>query len=208
MIPRAAASILAILLAACGAPDPSPSARAPSWASIEPGRPFDGETILTAMRESRRPGGVPDGIETPAIAADVAEIITTFDGEPWSTLSIGGSCGPSACTLDVSGSRPDALGEDVWALSVEATTGQVSVIDSQLGSVPHDVVELADQAVRASRSGMQVTDMVIGAVSWTPPPQARLVLAYRSGDEEGSCRRDVSVDTTSGSVELVRAVDC
>lgn len=206
MSPRAAAAILAIVLAACGSP--ATSQPAPSWSSIEPGGPFDGETILAAMRESRRPGGVPDGIETPAIAADIADAITTFDGEPWSTLSIGASCGPSTCTLDVSGSRADAIGEDVWTFSVEPATGQVSVVDSQLGSVPRDAVELADHAVRASNTGPQVAELIIGSVSWSPPPDGRLVLAYRSGDEEGSCQRDVSVDMTSGSVELEREVDC
>jgi hypothetical protein len=208
VIPRVVAAILVILLTACGAPDPSPSPPAPSWAPIESGHPFDAETILTAMRESRRPGGVPDGIETPSIAADVAGAIWTFRGEPWSTMSIGGSCGPSTCTLDVSGSRPDELGEDVWTFSVEPASGQVSVIDSQLASVPPDVVELAAQTVRASGLEAQVAELAIGSVSWLPPPDGRLVLAYRSGDEEGSCQRDVSVDMTSGSVELEREVDC
>ena len=208
MIPRVAAAILALLLTACGAPDPSTSPPAPIWAPVESGQPFDAEAILTAMRESRRPTGVPDEIETPAIATAIAETITTFDGEPWSTVSIGGSCGPSTCTLDVSGSRPDALGEDAWAFSVELDTGQVSVIDSQLGSVPRDVVELADQAVLRSSSGAQVAELVIGSVSWLPPPDGRLVLAYRSGEEEGSCRRDMSVDMASGGVELEREFDC
>jgi len=208
VIPRVAAAILVILVTACGAFDPSPSPPAPSWTPIEAGHPFDAETILTAMRESRRPGGVPDGIETPAIAADIAGAIWTFGGEPWSTMSIGGSCGPSTCTLDVSGSRPGELGEDVWTFSVEPASGQVSVIDSQLASVPPDVVELAALAVRASGLGAQVADLAIGSVSWLPPPDGRLVLAYRSGDEEGSCQRDVSVDMTSGSVELEREVDC
>jgi hypothetical protein len=208
VIPRAAAVILAILLTACGSPDPSPSPPAPSWAPIESGHPYDAATILTAMRESRRPGGVPEAIETPAIAADIADAIWTFGGEPWSTMSIGGSCGPSTCTLDVGGNRLDALGEDVWAFSVEPATGQVSVIDSQLASVPRDVVALADQAVRSSSFGTEVAELLIGSVSWLPAPDGRLVLAYRSGEEEGSCRRDMSVDMTSGGVELEREVDC
>jgi hypothetical protein len=208
VIPRAAAVILAILLTACGSPDPSPSPPAPSWAPIESGHPYDAATILTAMRESRRPGGVPEAIETPAIAADIADAIWTFGGEPWSTMSIGGSCGPSTCTLDVGGGLPDGLGEDVWTFSVDTTTGRVSVIDAQLGSVPPDVVELAEQAVRASSLGAQVAALTIGSASWSAPPDGRLVLAYRSGDEEGSCQRDVSIDMTSGSVELRREVDC
>lgn len=206
MIPRVAAAILVLLLAACGSP--APSEPESSWASIEPGRPFDAETILSAMRESRRPGGVPDAIETTAIAADIASAIWTLDGEPWSTLAVGGSCGPATCTLDVSGSRPDAFGEDVWTFSVAPALSEVSVTDSQLGSVPLDVVEIADGAVRASSAGAQVTKLVIGSATWSPPPERRLALAYRSGDEEGSCQRDVSVDMTSGSVEIVREVDC
>jgi hypothetical protein len=211
VIPRVAAAIpttLAILVTACGAPAPSPSPPAPSWAPIESGHPFDADAILTLMRESRRPGGVPDEIETPAIAAEIAETVATFDGNAWSTASVGGSCGPSTCTLDVSGSRSQALGEDVWTFSVEPATGEVSVIDSQLGSVPADVAGLADQAVRASSLGAQVAELVIGSVGWLPPPDGRLVLAYRSGEEEESCRRDVSVDMTSGSVRLEREGGC
>jgi hypothetical protein len=208
VIPRIAAAILAILVTACGAPDPSPSPPAPSWAPIESGHPFDAETILALMRESRRPGGVPDEIETPAIAAEIAQTIATFDGTAWSTISIGGSCGPSSCTLDVSGSGPDALGEDLWTFSIAPATGGVSLIESQLGSVPTDVVELADQTVRASSLGAQVAELDIGSVSWSPPPDNGLVLAYRSGEEEGSCRRDVSLDMRGGDVELEREVDC
>lgn len=208
MIPRVAAAILAILLTACGALPPSPSPPAPSWTPIESGHPFDADAILSLMSESRRPGGVPDEIETPAIAAEIAETVATFDGTAWSTASVGGSCGPSTCTLDVSGSRTEALGEDVWTFSIEPATGEVSLIDSQLGSVPADVVEVADQAVRASSLGAQVAELVIGSVGWLPPPDGRLILAYRSGEEEGSCGRDVSVDLTSGSVELEREADC
>jgi hypothetical protein len=175
---------------------------------VESGRPFDAGTILAAMRESRRPGGVPEAIETPAIATDIADAIWTFGGEPWSTMSIGGSCGPSTCTLDVSGSFADALGEDVWTFSVEPATGQASVVDSQLGSVPPDVVELAAHAVRASSLGPQTAELAVGSASWLPPPDDRLVLAYRAGDEEESCQRDVSVDLSSGHLELEREVDC
>ena len=125
--------LVAVLLVACGAPtsetsppvssapaDPTTSpSQAPSPVGTvgldlpAPDRPFDADALLAAMRSSRRPGGVPDQLETQAIAAALAERIWTFGGATWSTFSAGGSCGPVACTFEIGGTPPDAQGEDV-----------------------------------------------------------------------------------------------
>ncbi|HEX7197446.1 MAG TPA: hypothetical protein VF364_11515, partial [Candidatus Limnocylindria bacterium] len=62
---------------------PSATASPKAFDLPEAGRPFDAEAILAAMRDSRRPGGVPDEMQTDAIAAAVADAIWTIDGEPW-----------------------------------------------------------------------------------------------------------------------------
>ena len=202
------AAIVAMLVVACGGPVRSV---APSDTPIplpEVGQPFDAADILAAMRESRRPGGVPEELQTDAIAAAVAEAIRTIDGAPWTTMAVGGSCGPEQCTLDVSGSHPDAMGDDVWTFDVAPASETVTVVGTSLGSVSRDLAERADAI--ASESEPAVLDgLVLASVAWMQPPDdGRLLLAYRSGDEEGSCRRDVTVDLGTREVEVGAGVDC
>lgn len=202
----ARAAVLTTLLVACATPLPSPATTPVAFP--EPGRPFDAATILAAMRDSRRPGGVPDELQTDAIATPVADFIWTVDGEPWTTMAIGGSCGPDECTLEVAGSRPDAAGEDAWAFSVAPATDAVTVTGAKLGSVPEALSDRADAMARGS-VGAQLDGLILASVSWLPPPDdGRYVLAYRAGDEEGSCRRGVAVDTRSGEVSLTESLDC
>src|SRR5919106_411779 len=60
---------LAILLAGCPtAPSPTVVPSIPPLDIGESGRPFEAADLLEAMRSSPRPGGVPDQLETEAIA--------------------------------------------------------------------------------------------------------------------------------------------
>ncbi len=204
----ARAALFVMLLAACATPLPTVTPSTTEIAFPNPGRPFDATALLAAMRDSRRPGGVPSELQTDAIAGAVAGAIWTVDGEPWTTMAIGGSCGPEECTLDVAGSRPDAAGEDAWTFSVTPATDAVIVIGAQLGSVPAAVASRADAMARES-VGAGLDGLVLSSVSWLPPPDdGRLVLAYRAGGEEGSCRRDVTVDSRGGGVILMKSLDC
>lgn len=208
----AQAALIALALAACSAA-PAPTVRGTDAAALvtpEPGRPYEASEILAAMRDSRRPGGVPDELETERTARQIADAIWTIDGQPWETLSVGGSCGSSRCTLDVAGTRPDAMGEDVWTFAVEpGSGGSASVTGHNLGAVPGAIAMQADEVARASDAGKHLEGLVLASATWLPPPDADgLILAYRSGDEEGSCRRDVRVDMGSGEAEVRTAVDC
>lgn len=204
----ARAALVVLLLAACAAPLPTATPSMTEIAFPDPGRPFDATAILAAMRDSRRPDGVPTELQTDAIAGAVAGAIWTVDGEPWTTMAIGGSCGSDACTLEVAGSRPDTTGEDAWAFSVTPATDAVTVIDARLGSVPEGLAGRADAIARASE-GALLDGLALASASWLPPPDhGRIVLAYRAGDEEGSCRRDVAVDTGSGAVSVTNSADC
>lgn len=203
------AAAVVVLLAGCGEPLPSATDPRPAVAIPEPGRPYDGAAVLAAMRESRRPGGVPDGMETTTIARAVADAIWTIDGQPWTTMSVGGSCGTASCTLDVAGSRRDRPGEDRWTFSVAPSMGEASVVDTSLGSMPAELVVQADELARGSEAGELLSDLVVASATWSlPPDDGQLVLAYRAGDEEGSCRRDVHVDLHSGEVTPGASADC
>lgn len=148
------------------------------------------------MRTSRRPGGVPDQVETDAIAAAVAEAIWTYDGEPWTTMAIGGSCGAATCLLEVAGTGSGAAGEDLWVFEVTPSTGAVTVTTAELRSLPDELIGELDELMRneiLSPANFS-PEWALTTVRWLPPPDdGRFVLSYRSGGEEGSCRADFTI---------------
>ena len=176
---------------------------------IAPGRPYDAAAILAAMRESRRPGGVPQQLQTDAVAGAVAAEVWTIDGEPWTAMSIGGSCGPVRCTLELGGSRPRSADVDVWAFEVIPASGTVAVLDATLGAVPHEVVEAVDALARAREPRIQADGLLLTTARWLgPDDEDGFVLSYRSGEEEGSCELELRVDAGSGEVETDREAGC
>lgn len=203
---RGAAAIVLLLAVAC-TPATTP-ARTPSTtatASIaaidvgEPGRPYDAAAILDAMRGSRRPGGVPDDVETDMTAGAIADAIWTIDGTPWATMAAGGSCGTTTCTVEIAGSHEGAAGEDLWVFEVTPSDSGVSVISAELGSVPEQLVNPLDAMVRRLVGTDAVENLAVASVRWMAPPQTgQFVLSYRSGGEERSCRADFTVDVRSG----------
>ena len=196
-------------------PSPSPSSAPPSEPAVVGieipalGHPFDAASLLAAMRDSRRPGGVPDQIETDAIAADVAGAIWTYGGQPWSTQSVGGSCGPTTCTLEVAGAGPDTQGDDVWVFAVTPATGEVRLVTAELGSVPPETVMALDELARALDEGGSLRSMRLASASWLPPPdEGQFDLSYRSGGEEGSCGIDLRLDALDAEVVSSSSSGC
>jgi hypothetical protein len=151
------------------------------------------------MRESRRPGGVPNQLETDAIATAVSRLIWTWDGQPWTTLSIGGACGPADCSLDVAGSREGAAGSDLYSFAV-ANDGSVSLVTADLHAYDTTLDSELDRLARAV-AGDQLAGLAYVGASWLPPPDTgRYWLAYRSGGEEGAPGIDLLLDLASGQV--------
>ena len=223
---RALAAWVAILLVAC-TPGPTPSSSpsssptatasesaiptltattspAPSEAGLElpdPGQPFDPEALLEEMRTSTRPDGVPDVLQTDAVAALLADAMWTFDGGAWDATSIGGSCGSNTCTLEVAGSRNDGVGEDLWIFEVEAATGEVRVVSAELRALPEDLVADLDALARAEGDSGALDDLLLTTARWLSPPQEdSFALSYRSGGEEGSCAAKLTVDARTGTI--------
>ncbi|MGH2445153.1 MAG: hypothetical protein ACRDGD_03850 [Candidatus Limnocylindria bacterium] len=183
-----------------GSPSAAPTESSATGISVpEPGRPFDAATLLDAMRTSRRPGGVPDQLETDLIAGAVADAIWTYGGEPWTTLAIGGRCGEEDCALEVAGTRPASAGEDLWVFEIEPITGTVDVASTELGALPDALVEQLDVLARSIHGPSAFEGMALASVRWLPPPDdGQFELSYRSGGEEGSCRADFTIDAVNG----------
>lgn len=213
---------MAITLAACSGPPPPSSEPAASTASSvvigdpgnpislrPPGKPFDAQDILDAMRDSRRPGGVAAELQTEPIAAAVADAIWTLQGEPWDAIAASGGCDAGSCTLELAGSAAGDAGEDVWVLSVDPATAEVTVVNADLHGIPTAAVEAIDRLARAADGRAALDDLLLTSVRWhSPPGEDTFALAYRSGDEEESCLMDVRLDVASGELTEVAASGC
>lgn len=192
-----------------GPPTPSVVAShiAPSLKLPELDRPYNTSEIRDLMGASRRPGGVPDELQNDAVAAQVAEAIWTYRGVPWVTSAAGGSCGPATCTLEVAGTLEGGAGEDLWVF--EVADGEATLVTADLRALPADLIDELDAVARALEPDIGRQDLSLGTAVWLLPPQdGRFRLAYRSGGEEGSCRLDVTIDVTDGSLDGVEGADC
>jgi hypothetical protein len=206
---------LLALLSACAdaVPSRSEASAGESVAVIPlpaPGQPFSADTLLAAMRDSRRPGGVSDEIATGAVAANLADAIWTIDGQPWTTISAGGSCGPQTCTLEFAGAAAGAVGEDLWVFEVTPDSGQVEVVSAELRSLPADLLARLDAATRASLASDELEGLALTNLRWLPPPdETQFVLSYRSGGEEGGpCGMDVTLDAAVPEIVSTAPVGC
>jgi hypothetical protein len=227
---RLPAAVLVLALAGCGTtaptPSPGPSGAATSQATTapaatpdpsraapialpDPGRPYDAEDLLQAMRDSRRPGGVPTELQDPDIAAELAERLWTIDGEPWNAIAAGGSCGQSSCTLELSGGSGAGEGEDAWSFAIDPASGAVEVVNADLHAVPAETAVTLDRWARALDEDGLLDGLLTTAVRWLPPPaEDRFRLAYRSGNEEESCSVDLELDAAAGRIVEIIPSDC
>lgn len=192
-------------------PTPSPSPTDDGGIALpSPGMPWDGTALLEEMRRSTRPGGVPDEVQTPALAQALAAEIWTIDGATWDTIAIGGFCGASTCTLDLAGTHLGRAGEDLWTVEVDLDTGEVEPIVADVRSLPRDLVDELDGQARALDDEGGLDSMTLSTVRWLPPPAeaGRFALSYRSGGEEGSCARELLLDALAGVVLERSASGC
>jgi hypothetical protein len=203
-------ALVGFLVVACGAPGPSATVVPPSPIADlpEPGRPYAADDILDAMRDSRRPDGVAEELQTAAVAAAVADAIWTYGGEPWDAIVAGGSCGATACTLEVAGGR-GGVGGDTWVFSVDPASGGVELVDAELQAIPAELVTELDRAARLADDDGLLDGLLLTAARWIPPPADQVFgLAYRSGDEEQSCSVDLEIDAVRNVITEVISSGC
>ncbi len=179
-------------------PDATPTVALP-----EPGLPFGMTDVLNAMQNSRRPGGVPDQVETQAIATAIAERTFTFDGDPWLAMTASGSCSATSCTVEIAGAPSGALGEDVYVFTVDTASGAVALSDSNLRGLPEALLPELDAAARGTWNG-DLDGLILASARWLPPPDRHVViLSYRSGGEEGAPAIDLRLDVARGTAAPV-----
>jgi hypothetical protein len=165
--------------------------------------------MLAAMRGSRRPGGVPDDLESEAVTRGIASAIWTFDGQAYDDMSVAGVCGADRCTLEVVGVRDDSTGEDLWVFNVDMEKETVTVTSAELGATPEGLVAELDSLARRLAPAGTLDDLVLASARWSPPPDdAAFLLAYRSGNEEESCAIDLVLDAALGNISDVQATGC
>ena len=206
-----AALLLMLVLAACSMPNasspgsslgptrtatPAPSAPEATPSGPMPARPYAGAAVLQAMRDSRRPGGVPAELQTDEIAAAVANELWTWNGDPWPVLVIGGSCGPSSCSLEVAGTPSNAAGADLYLLSVDPATAAVTVESSDLHGYPAQL-NAQLQAIAKDVAPDAIEGLRFASAQWLPTDAGQYLVAYRSGGEEGSPGVDLLIDAAS-----------
>ena len=162
------------------------------------------------MSTSPRPDGVPEELQTDAIAAAIAAEIWTFDGTRWDEMVVGGTCGPETCVVEVSGSREGVEADDVWTFAVDPATESVTVGATDLRALPEEVVGDLDVLARSLVADEALEAMVLSSLAWLPPPSNdRFAMSYRSGGEEGSCGVDLVIDTDEESiVDEIPTGDC
>lgn len=205
-----------LALAACSTPSEHTFTAAPSAATaspaatsaspaVDPGRPYDAQDVLAAMRESRRPGGVADELQTEEVARQVAEQLWTWDGAPWTSVAVSGSCGPDACTLEIAGSVDGGAGADAYSFTVDPANGAVQLAASDLHGYPAGLDDQLDAIARGELPAASLEGQALLGARWLPPPETgRYWLSYRSGGEEGSPGTDVLVDLAAGTVVETR----
>ena len=186
-------------------PDATPTASATESATAdlvpEPGRPFEAADILLAMRESRRPGGVPQQLQTDEIARLVAYKLWTFTGEPWMDLVIGGSCGPETCTLEVAGRPEGAAEDDLYVFTVTPATPTVEITTTELRGLTRSTANAVVDLLHAVEQLPDPRVAIVPSVRWLPPPdEGRYVVTVRSETDAGGCAIDYAVDAVERRV--------
>jgi hypothetical protein len=183
---------------------PSPASSTAGWLA-DPGTPYGVDEILDAMASSRRPGGVPEELQNPQVAATLAHRAWTWDGAPWESLSISAACGPDTCSLELAGAPAGGAGVDLYSFSVDPDARRAELLATDLHGYPASLEADLDAAARAAVEPRRLKGLALVGARWLPPPDTnRYWLAYRSGGEEKSPSLDVLLDLATGQVLEVR----
>lgn len=213
--------LASIVVAACAgeldggrpATPKAPYTLAPPTPTLSPDRtvapsghapPYDADAIFAVVSSSNN---LPSELRTHALAEALAPRIWTYDGQPYRSFAVSGSCDDDGrrCDLLVEGLpgfAPDPDTMDHYQFTISVATGVLDGGGTQAGlkGFPPELVPVIDRAVRALL-GDQIGDRSLLAMSWLlPPPEDGYLLRYGSGDEEGDQQLLVRYDRAANKV--------
>jgi hypothetical protein len=195
------------------------SERQPTLGQVpHPGSPYDANPVpVDAVR-----GDVPPDRLVPLLRG-LGRAIVTFDGRPYASLSVHGTCGSETCVLSATG-RIAGSGDvfDGWSLQAGVGSGWRPVAgteDRELSAIPRRFVRAAEWFARADeRAAARIAQYTtIGQVRWDPATPGLIAIRYQRGclggvgfpgtrvAATGVCLRFlvVVVDLTTGQVVSV-----
>ncbi len=152
---------------------------------------------------------VPPELRQLDIAQQLADLVWTYDGQPYASLALEGRCGSTLCDIELQGVPAFAPEEDghvdLYLFRVERSTGTVAPIrddNVQLtsGYPPELDIEI-DRVVRAGVNPEVMTGLELRNAVWMQPPNfGQFIVSYDSGNEEGSRAIQVVLDLETGEI--------
>jgi hypothetical protein len=159
------------------------SPRRPTLDAVpRPGSPYDDAPVPVDTVS----GDVPPGRLVPLLRG-LGRAIVTFDGRPYLTLSVQGTCASETCNLSATG-RIAGSGDvfDGWSLQGGVATGWQPVAgteDRELNAIPRRFVRAAEWFARADeRATARIAQYSsISEVRWEPATPGLVSIRYERG---------------------------
>jgi hypothetical protein len=194
---------------------PPPTPTLSPIATVAPtghGRPYTAEMIAAELQDV--PYTFPRELQTPFMAASLAEYIWTYDGRPYREIQFGGSCGegvPRRCEFTISGLpayAPTREETDHWWFTVGLDSPVLGPeAGHSLRGFPPEFAADLDPLVRSLDTEGRLAGMAVGTIGWAPPPpEDAFVLRYRKGDLEGAHIVEVLLDRTNRKILSITGV--
>ena len=157
------------------------SPRRPTFGKMPlPGSPYDAAPVPVDAVS----GDVPPDRIVPLLRG-LGRAIVTFDGRPYASLSVHGTCGSETCVLSATG-RIAGSGDvfDGWSLQAGIGSGWQPVPgteDRELSAIPRSFVRAAEWFARADeRTAAHIARYTtISHVRWDPATPGRIAIRYQ-----------------------------
>lgn len=202
-------TVLAGAVGACSPISPAPPTATPSAAAIKPSYTLAPPTPSLSAVGSPAPGpharpyaaadihglfvdagpGFPAELRTEATAEALANVIWSFDGRPFRTVWLTGSCESGRCEVSATGLPHFAASVDevdVYTLVLDQASGIYSQPSPPyLRGFPPQLVDGLDRQAKALDVRGEFRDKPLLGVEWQiPPPDDAFLLRYGNGNEE------------------------
>lgn len=192
-------------------PPPQPATDAPVPQAAH-GRPYTAVAILKWMNAMSRTA-LPDPLVQDWVAEALAKRVWTYDGRPYSTVSIAGRCTEPAqqCHIQLVGLPAFAADpESADAIWVDLRMDDRTVLSGGMGGggYPQSLAPGIEASVRSLASDA-IGDRSLLGMAWLAEPRDsdafRLVFGY--GTEEGDPQIEIIFDRATGKILSVTPID-